>query len=123
MALSEFFLNNFETSDNALDQRLKPNYYNNDYHTTQHLITSCLNQVGFKMINVDNYYHEMLFEYKRIRVIVILNEMSLYDIRVDMKINAKYVLPLKRPIKIIAKLYEILDRKLTLKYLGGERNE
>lgn len=49
--------------------------------------------------------------------------MSLYDIRVDMKINAKYVLPLKRPIKIIAKLYEILDRKLTLKYLGGERNE
>lgn len=23
MALSEFFLNNFETSDNALDQRLK----------------------------------------------------------------------------------------------------
>ena len=105
MALSEFFLNNFETSDNALDQRLKPHYYNNDYHTTQHLITSCLNQVGFKMINVDNYYHEMLFEYKRIRVIVILNEMSLYDIRVDMKINAKYVLPLKRPIKIIAKLY------------------
>ena len=38
MALSEFFLNNFETSDNALDQRLKPHYYNNDYHTTQHLI-------------------------------------------------------------------------------------
>ena len=123
MAFSKLFLNNFETSDNTEDRRLKPHYYNNDYNTTQQAVIKSLQEVGFQTLNIDNNYHEMLFENKKATVIILLREISLYEMRVDIKISTKYLLPLRRPIQLIENLYELFDRKLTLKYRGGEGSE
>ena len=119
MGLAEYFLNDFETSPVAKDQRLLSHTYSNDYNTVQNAASDAFKQVGIKLINVDNNYHEMLFEYKKSMIILTLIELSLYEVRVDIKVNTKYLLAFKRPIKLIDKLYELLDKRLTLKHKGG----
>lgn len=119
MALHEFFLNHFETSDNPSDKRLTSHYYNNDYQNTQNMISVAFKEFGLRLINVDNNYNEMLFENKKIRLIVTLNIISLYETRVDLTINTSYILPFKRGIKIVEQLYLALDKKLTLKHRGN----
>lgn len=119
MGLHDFFLNHFETSDEPRDRRLVSHYYNNDYQTTQNKISVAFQEFGLKLIHVDNTYNEMLFENRKIKLIVTLRQMSLYEIRVDLTINTTYLLPMKRGIKIVEQLYQSLDRKLTLKYKGA----
>lgn len=119
MAIHDFFLNHFETSDEPSDRRLLSHYYNNDYQTTQNKISIAFQEYGLKLVNVDNTYNEMLFENRKIKLIVTLREISLYEIRVDLTINTSYLLPMKRGIKIVEQLYLALDKKLTLKYKGA----
>lgn len=119
MSLHDYFTNHFETSDEPKDQRLKSHYYNNDYQKTQDIISETLKTYNLNLINVDNNYNEMLFENKKIKLIVTLSKISLYETRVDLTINTSYLLPFKRNIKIIDELYLALDKKLTLKHRGS----
>ncbi len=119
MALSDFFLNDFETSAKAEDSRLLPHIYQNDYYAVQNTISDKLKQVGMQLLNVDNTYHEMLFEYKKATIVFTLSELGMYEIEVNIKINTHYLLPFKRPIKMISQIYEILDHSLYLKNKGG----
>lgn len=118
MALEDYFLNNFETSNNPKDKRLCSRYYGNDYYATQNTISSVFNNAGFKLKYVDNNYHEMLFESKKAQVIVTLSEMSMYEIKVDIKINTSFIFPMKRGVKMIDQLFTMLDKRLTLKFRG-----
>lgn len=118
MGLAEYFLNDFETSNNPSDRRLCSRYYNNDYYMVQNTISSVFNSAGYKLMHVDNNYHEMLFQSKKAQLIVTLSEMSMYEIKVDIKINTTFFIPLKRGVKIIDELYNLLDRRLTLKFKG-----
>ncbi len=119
MALSDYFLNNFETSDNPKDKRLSTHYYTNDLERTTALIKKAVESSCFVLTNEDTTYNELLLEFKNIRVVVTLFRVSLYETRVDMIVNTNYVLPFKRGIKIIDDLYKEFDKVLTLKYKGG----
>jgi hypothetical protein len=119
MALSDYFLNNFETSDNPKDKRLSTHYYTNDLERTTTLIKKAVESTCFVLTNEDTTYNELLLEFKNIRVVVTLFRVSLYETRVDMIVNTNYVLPFKRGIKIIDDLYKEFDKVLTLKYKGG----
>ena len=119
MALSDYFLNNFETSDNPKDKRLSTRYYTNDLERTTALIKKAVESSCFVLTNEDTTYNELLLEFKNIRVVVTLFRVSLYETRVDMIVNTNYVLPFKRGIKIIDDLYKEFDKVLTLKYKGG----
>ncbi len=120
MGLAEYFLNNFETSDNPKDKRLSTHYYTNDLERTTYLIKKAVDSTCFALINEDTTYNELLLEYKNIRVVVTLFRVSLYETRVDMIVNTNYFLPFKRGIKIINDLYKEFDKVLTLKYKGGQ---
>jgi hypothetical protein len=119
MALSDYFLNNFETSDNPKDKRLSTHYYTNDLERTTTLIKKAVESTCFVLTNEDTTYNELLLEFKNIRIVVTLFRVSLYETRVDMIVNTNYVLPFKRGIKIIDDLYKEFDKVLTLKYKGG----
>lgn len=119
MALSDYFLNNFETSDNPKDKRLSTHYYTNDLERTTTLIKKAVESTCFVLTNEDTTYNELILEFKNIRVVVTLFRVSLYETRVDMIVNTNYVLPFKRGIKIIDDLYKEFDKVLTLKYKGG----
>lgn len=119
MSFSELFKNSFETTNKASDHRLLSHTYSNDYRTVQNTISSAFNNVGIKLINVDNKYHEMYFEHKKYDLIMTLTELSMYEVKVNIKLNTHYLLPFKRPLSIIEQLYKILDAKLNLKYKGG----
>ena len=119
MALSDYFLNNFETSDNPKDKRLSTHYYTNDLERTTTLIKKAVESTCFVLTNEDTTYNELLLEFKNIRVVVTLFRVSLYETRVDMIVNTNYVLPFKRGIKIIDDLYKEFDKVLTLEYKGG----
>ena len=120
MALSDYFLNNFETSDNPKDKRLSTHYYSNDLERTTSLIKYAVENTCFVLTNEDTTYNELLLEFKNIRVVVTLFRVSLYETRVDMIVNTNYLLPFKRGIKIINDLYTQFDKVLTLKYKGGQ---
>ncbi len=119
MALSDNFLNNFETSDNPKDLRLSTHYYANDLETTTFKIKSAMSNTEYVLMHEDNYYNELLFEYKNRRVVISLYRVSLYETRVDMTVNTNFILPLKRGVKIIDSLFKEIDKVLTLKYRGG----
>lgn len=118
MSLSDNFLNNFETSDNPKDLRLLTRYYANDLEKATLQIKKAMQNTNFVLINEDNYYNELLFEYKNQRVVISLYRVSLYETRVDMVVNTNYLFPLKRGIKIIDNLFKEIDHHLTLKYKG-----
>lgn len=119
MAIGDMFLNHFETSDNPKDTRLKSHYYGNDYQNTQNAISTVFQSSGYKLINVDNKYNEMLFEQKKIKITVAICKVSLCETRVDLIINTSYIFPLGRGMKIVDELYRQLDKKLTLKQRGA----
>ena len=120
MGLSDYFLNNFETSDNPKDKRLTTHYYTNDLERTTSLIKKAIDSTSFVLTNEDKTYNELLLEFKNIRVVVTLFRVSLYETRVDMIVNTNYLLPFKRGVKIIDGLYKVFDKVLTLKYKGGQ---
>ena len=76
MAISDYFKNSFETSNVNSDEQLRNHYYGSDVLTTQNQISTTLKRAGFKLMHVDNHYHEMLFTNKKVEVIVTLLEMK-----------------------------------------------
>lgn len=110
MAISDYFKNNFEFYGNT---------YGSDYYKTQETISSLLKKDGFTLLNVDNKYHEMLLEKKRIQVIVTLSEVGMYETGVSIKVNTSYLFPMARGLKWGKKFYEMLDKTLVLKEKGN----
>ena len=119
MAIADYFLNNFETSDNPKDKRLSTHYYSNDLERTTSLIKQAIAKTDYVLMNEDNYYNELLFDYKNKRVVISLYRVSLYETRVDITVNTNFILPLKRGVKIIDDFFKEIDKVLTLKYKGG----
>lgn len=119
MAIADYFLNNFETSDNPKDVRLTTHYYSNDLERTTSLIKQAMTATDYVLTHEDNYYNELLYEYKNKRVVISLYRVSLYETRVDMTVNTSYILPFKRGVKVIDEIFKVLDKVLTLKYKGG----
>ena len=120
MAISDLFKNNFETRDVTQDPRLRCHYYGNDYQTCQNAISSAMSGIGYKVMGVNEKYLEMLFESKKAQAIITLTKVSLYETRVDIKLNTHYLIPLGRGLKHIEEIYANIDRRLTLKYKGGK---
>ncbi len=119
MALSDNFKNSFETSNINSDNRLLNHYYGSDYYKTQETIISLMKKEGFTLLHVDNHYHEMLLEKKKIQVLVTLSEMGIYETGVSLKVNTSYLISFARGLKWIESFYEKLDKSLVLKNKGN----
>lgn len=122
MGAKKFFSNSFETTEFSSEQALTTHYYDNDYERCKNAICEICNQFGFAVENIDDNYKEMLLSYNKGEIIVTLFNSSYYVTSIDFKITTRYVIPCGRGFKILEKLYNTLNQKLTLKRIGGGLN-
>ena len=120
MAIRDAFSNNFETSDNHEIRKLQTHYYQNDYEITKQAVIKTAIDFGCVKEYESEEFKELFFTFKKGDLIITLSNNSYYITGVDIKINTNFVLAFKRPVKIIDEFYASLDKKLTLKRVGGE---
>lgn len=121
-----FFSTMCETSDtNKQNKRmLLTHYYTSNYEKAKQAIsTICQNEFDLQMINIDDHYHELFFENKKFYIIVTVGIINPYEISIDAKVKVNKVMGLNKPIKILDSFFESLNRRLTLKRIGGASNE
>lgn len=123
MAIHDFFKNSFETDNRDANAKLHIHYYGSEYYKTQETIAHLLKQEGFALLHTDNHYHEMLFEKKKIQVIVTFSEVGMYETGVSLKVNTKYLISFARGLKWIESFYQKLDKTLVLKNKGSNYAE
>lgn len=122
MGAKKFFSNSFETTEFSNEQALTTHYYDNDYEKCKNAIVEVCNLYGYSVENIDDNYKEMLISYNKGEIIVTLFNSSYYVTSIDFKITTRYVLPCGRGCKVLDKLYNSLNSKLTLKRIGGGIN-
>lgn len=121
--LKTFFSNHFETTYSA-DSQSATHYYSNDYRSTKEGIIAAGKELGYKMTNIDDRYKEMLLiSHTGGELIFTLTSISYYETAVDMKVTTHHIIPAGRAKKKAIRIYEELNRLLTLKREGGEWNE
>lgn len=119
MAISDYFKNSFETGTDQSNPKLQIHYYGSDYYKTQNALNDLMKKEGFKLLHTDNHYQEMLFEKKKIQVIVTFNEIGMYETSVSLKVNTHYLFPMAKGLKWIEQFYQKLDRVLVVKHKGN----
>lgn len=119
MAISDYFKNSFETSDAQSNPKLHLHYYGSDYYKTQSALADLMKKEGFNLLHTDNHYQEMLFEKKKIQVIVTLRDIGMYETSVSLKVNTSYLFPMAKGLKWIEQFYQKLDKVLVVKNKGN----
>lgn len=123
MAIIDFFKNNFETDNRDANAKLHIHYYGSEYYKTQEAVSNLMKKEGFVLLHTDNHYHEMLFEKKKIQVIVTFSEIGMYETGVSLKVNTSYLISFARGLKWIGDFYQKLDQVLVLKNKGSSYAE
>lgn len=122
-----FFSNSCETSDDPKIKNksmLVTHYYVGNYEKVKAAVSNtCQNELGLILINVDDHYRELLFENKKETLIVTIALVSANEHSVDVKVKLNSVVGFNRPQKILDSFYDSLNKKLTLKRIGGSKDE
>lgn len=121
--IKRFFSNDFETTS-ADDSESSTHYYANDYSTTKNAVIVATKNFGFEVINIDDKYKEIYMASSRgIEIIATITTISYYENAVDMKITTKYLISMGRGMKLAKRIYEQLNRLISLKRKGGVVDE
>lgn len=122
-----FFSTMCETSDtnkNPNKKMLITHYYTSNYEKAKAAISSvCQSLFDLKMINIDDHYHELFFENKKLALIITVNPVSAYEVSVDVKVKVYKAIGFNKPIKTLESFYSELNRRLILKRIGGTQDE
>lgn len=122
-----FFSNSCETSDNPKIKNkvmLITHYYVGSYEKVKAAVSNIgQNELGLLLMNVDDHYHELLLENKKESLIVTISQVSANESSVDVKVRLNRPVGLGKPQKILDAFYNSLNRKLTLKRVGGSKDE
>lgn len=120
MKLKEIFSNIVETSDRASNQDLRTHYYNNDYEEVKYRITNYFKSINCTIESIDDNYKEILVSIPRGDLTVTLYQVSGRVTSVDILVSSNYFISFGRGIKFVKKTYEELNKRLTLKSIGGQ---
>lgn len=125
--LASFFNTSCETSDNpkiANKMMLITHYYVGSYEKVKSaVVNTCQNELGLVLTNVDDHYHEILLENKKMSLIVTISLVSANESSVDVKIKLNKAIGFNRHQKVLNQFYNLLNKKLTLKRIGGNKDE
>ncbi len=127
----EGIVNFFSTMCETQDSNKNPNkkmlithYYANSYEKAKAAISSiCQNDLALEMISIDDHYHELFYENKKFYIIVTIGVLSAYEISVDAKVKVSSFTGLGKPAKILDQFFSLLNKRLTLKRIGGSQDE
>lgn len=112
-----------ETNKNPNKKMLITHYYVSNYEKAKSAIsTICQNDFQLEMINIDDHYHELFFENKKFSIIVTVGIVSPYEISVDAKVKVNSAVGFNKPVKILDSFYNLLNKRLTLKRVGGSED-
>ena len=116
MSLRVFFSKNVSTYEKASDKALVSHMYLNDYQTVKHHIIEASQLLGYKVVSIDDNYSEIFIEKKNMQdVIFSLVRVGASGYRVDLTVNVIAGISFGRAPKIIAEIYDQLDRRLNYK--------
>lgn len=102
----------YKTSENAKDERLATNWYQNDYTQCMEAVKKVCLQYGYDLIHQDDNYGEFIFKRSKDTLDVKIISMTRRETAIDFVINSNLVLDFGRSKNVIQDLYERLKREL-----------
>lgn len=122
-----FFSTMCETSDtnkNPNNKMLITHYYASNYEKAKPAISSiCQNLFDLQIMNIDDHYHELFFENKKMALIITVNPVNAYEVSVDVKVKVYKLMGFNKPIKTLEAFFTELNKRLILKRIGGSQDE
>ncbi|MBR2891762.1 MAG: hypothetical protein IKC22_05285 [Bacilli bacterium] len=112
MGFSDFFSNDFETSNNHSNNRLKTRHYRGEYNKVKAAVIVACGVLNLEVQEVNEEYHEIRCDNRKQEMIIDIFSNSYFDQAVDVKVNTRYLLPCGRGIKLIEEFYSLLDKAL-----------
>lgn len=102
----------YKTAENAKDERLITNWYQNSYKECSAAVKRvCLNY-GYKLEHQDNTYGEFIFKRTRDTLDVKILSLNMRETSVDFLINSNIFFDFGRSKAVIEDLYERLRNEL-----------
>lgn len=119
MKFSDYFSNNFETSDKHYIETLQTRYYKALKDHVKEVIKEVATMEKTRIADQNDTYDEILIETSDYSAIFTLsNPKSMSETAVDIMVTTNAFLPLGKGKKVIERLYKILDSKLTFVGVG-----
>ena len=115
MAFKDYFVNDFETSDQANNKDLLTHYYRNTYERVKSEILNYCKLKDYIVESVNDDVKEIFVRKGRHDLIITITPISIMEIAVDVKATTYYLIGLKRGLNFIKDLYEHLDKNLNFK--------
>jgi len=102
----------YRTSENAKDDRLLTNWYQNDYTQCMEAVKKACLQYGYELVHQDDNYGDFIFKRSKDTLDVKIISMTRRETCIDFVINSNVLLDLGRSKSVIEDLYERLKREL-----------
>ena len=112
MGFSDFFSNDFETSLNHKNDKLKTRHYRGDYNKVKAAIIVACGVLNLEVQEINEEYHEIRCDNRKQEMIIDVFANSYFDQAVDVKVNTRYLLSCGRGVKLIEEFYALLDKAL-----------
>lgn len=122
MKFSDYFSNNFETSDRHYIETLQTRYYKVLKDQAKEAIKEVAKAENTRVADQNDTYDEMLIETSDYSAIFTLsNPKSMSETGIDIMVTTNAFLPLGKGKKVIERIYKILDSKLP--FIGVGRGQ
>ena len=115
MALRDLFRKDFETSDNSSYDTLRTHYYRNRIEEVKEAIYELIKQEKGNLQDENDNYQEILFETSGYSCIVKMTSITPIEQAIDFKVNTYNLIGFGKGKKVIERLYDALDKKLSFK--------
>lgn len=102
----------YRTAENAKDERLLTNWYQNDYRECANALLKLLPNYGYQLQHRDDTYGEFIFVRQRDTLDVRVISMSKRETAIDFIISSNILFDFGKSKNIIADFYEKLKRDL-----------
>ncbi len=102
----------YKTSENAKDERLSTNWYQNNYKECSEAVRKVCLAYGYELVHQDDTYGEFIFARPKDTLDVKIISLTKRETAIDFIINSKLFLDLGRSKAVIQDLYERLKREL-----------
>ena len=113
MALSDFFSNDFETSNKNKNPKLVTHHYRADYLKVRSEVLNVCERLGLEFVEEVEEYHEFRFIGRKQEMIIDIFSQAYFDQYVGIKVNTSYLISRGRGLKLITEFYALLDKALT----------
>lgn len=115
MKFSDYFSNNFQTSENNNYLSLQTHYYRARYEEAKAKVLEIIEEEKGKLLDDNETYSELYYETTGYNCTVTVMQTKPGEIAIDFRITTYDFISFGRGKKVIERLYKLLDSKLSFK--------